>query len=72
MTAHITIDEEWCKGCYLCVHYCKKKVFAKSKKRNVRGYTLPQITIPEDCTLCKNCEYICPEFAVTVEKGQEG
>ena len=70
--AHIVIDEEWCKGCYLCVHYCKRKILSKSKRRNVRGYTLPQIAAPEDCTFCKNCEFICLELAVTVEKGEEG
>ena len=68
---HIAIDEEWCKGCYLCIHYCPKKIFAKSKRRNPRGYTLPQLTGPEDCTFCKSCEFICPELAITVENERE-
>ncbi len=66
--AHILIDEQWCKGCYLCVHYCKKKIFIKSKRRNTRGYTLPELDSPEGCTLCRTCEWICPELVVTVEK----
>ncbi len=65
---HILIDEEWCKGCYLCVHNCKKKIFTRSKRRNARGYTLPELAAPKDCTFCKTCELICPELAVTVEK----
>jgi 2-oxoglutarate ferredoxin oxidoreductase subunit delta len=68
---HIAIDEEWCKGCYLCIHYCPKKIFAKSKRRNLRGYTLPQLTGPENCTSCKSCEFICPELAITVGNERE-
>jgi 2-oxoglutarate ferredoxin oxidoreductase subunit delta len=69
--ANIVIDEEWCKGCYLCLHYCPKRIFVKSKRRNSRGYTLPQLTALEDCTTCKTCEFICPEFAITAEKWKE-
>jgi len=69
--AHILIDEEWCKGCFLCLHYCRKEIFGKSKKRNTRGYSLPQISSPEHCTSCRSCEFICPEFAITVEKEKE-
>ena len=69
--AQILIDEEWCKGCYLCLHYCKKEIFGKSKKRNARGYSLPQILAPEKCTSCKSCELICPELAISVQKEKE-
>jgi 2-oxoglutarate ferredoxin oxidoreductase subunit delta len=68
---NIVIDEEWCKGCYLCVHSCPKKIFGKSKRRNGRGYTLPQLTALENCSSCKSCEFTCPEFAITVEKERE-
>ncbi len=67
----ILIDEEWCKGCFLCLHYCKKKIFGKSKKRNAKGYPLPQVLASEECTLCKSCEFICPELAVSVEKEEK-
>lgn len=69
---NIAIDEEWCKGCYLCVHRCPKKVFGKSKRRNPRGYTLPQLATVENCTACRSCELLCPELAITVEKEQDG
>jgi len=68
----ILIDEEWCKGCYLCVHSCSKQVFSKSRRRNPRGYTLPELAALEKCTCCKSCEFICPEFAITVEKEAKG
>jgi 2-oxoglutarate ferredoxin oxidoreductase subunit delta len=68
----ILIDEEWCRGCYLCVHFCAKKVLSRSRRRNPKGYTLPELTALEKCTGCESCEFICPELAITVEKeGQE-
>ncbi|WP_368731557.1 4Fe-4S dicluster domain-containing protein [Calderihabitans maritimus] len=65
----MTIDEQYCKGCFLCLHYCPKKVIGKSKKINGKGYTLPYIANPDACTMCRTCELICPELAVTVEGG---
>lgn len=66
---NIVIDEKYCKGCALCLHFCKKKVFEISKKTNSKGYSLPCVVIPEKCSACKTCERICPEFAITVEEG---
>ena len=70
---NIVIDEEWCKGCYLCVHFCPKKIFGKSKRRNGRGiYPAPVDRLSENCSSCKSCELICPELAITVEKEKGG
>lgn len=63
----IMIDEEYCKGCLLCIHYCPKKVLDKSTRRNTKGYVVPRVERLGDCSQCKLCEYFCPELAVTVE-----
>jgi len=67
---NIVIDEAYCKGCYLCIHYCPKKILEKSNTINSRGYNIPYVVTPERCSKCKICELICPEFAMTVEENR--
>ena len=64
----IIVDETYCKGCALCVHYCSKKVLGLSQRQNSKGYAIPHAVDPESCTRCRICERMCPEFALTVEK----
>lgn len=64
----IKIDEELCKGCAICITFCPKKVFDTSNQINNRGYYLPIIVRINDCTYCKFCELLCPEFAIIIEK----
>ena len=63
----IVVDETVCKGCGLCVDQCPKKVFAIGKKRNPRGYLVPEVVKLEECAACTLCERICPDMALTVE-----
>lgn len=62
----ITIDKAWCKGCKLCIPVCPKQVFVMSKNRSDRGYLMPTAAAPERCINCKQCEYICPDFCISV------
>ena len=64
---NITIDEQYCKGCELCMHYCPKQVLKKSGRRNTKGYVPPMAADPEQCSKCRTCELICPELAITLE-----
>lgn len=65
----VNIDERYCKGCFLCIHYCPKKIIGKSTKINGKGYTLPYVVNPEECSKCKTCELVCPDLVITVEEG---
>ncbi|MBN1619678.1 4Fe-4S binding protein [candidate division WOR-3 bacterium] len=56
----ITVDERLCKGCENCINQCPKKVLELSAK--LKAYPARQ----EDCIGCLRCEYICPDFAITV------
>ena len=59
------IQQEWCKGCGICVHFCPKKVLeldAKDKAVAAR---------PEDCICCGHCELRCPDLAIEVEVEDE-
>lgn len=63
----IIIDEQYCKGCELCMHYCPKQILKKSGRRNAKGYVPPMAVDPEQCSNCRTCELICPELAITLE-----
>lgn len=54
----ITVNEKLCKKCNLCVAYCPRNVLT--------GTGGPEITKPEACTGCLQCEMHCPDFAITV------
>ncbi len=63
----ITINEQWCKGCNLCVVFCARKcISAGRKKSNDQGYIVPDFTAPQNCNACAVCSWMCPDFAITV------
>ena len=64
----IQILEDYCKGCGYCIEICPKKVLVESNILNKKGYFLPKVDNEASCTLCKQCELICPEMAITVEE----
>ncbi len=57
--SEITINEQWCKSCEICVNFCPKKVYDM-------GRFYPIAARPEDCIACKLCEKLCPDFAIIV------
>mgnify|MGYP002074571126 FL=1 len=64
----ITIDENICKGCELCVSVCPKKVLKLSETRiNEAGYN-PAEVVNDECIACTSCARMCPDSAITVEK----
>jgi len=65
----IIIDEQFCKGCNLCLAVCPRKVFSGSNKRSRAGYSIPQATDAEKCSVCFLCEMTCPDLAITVVEG---
>jgi 2-oxoglutarate ferredoxin oxidoreductase subunit delta len=56
----ITIRESWCKGCGICVEFCKPGVLAMEGLYAV-------VVDPVACTGCLQCELLCPDFAIEVE-----
>ncbi|MDP2892678.1 MAG: 4Fe-4S binding protein [Bacillota bacterium] len=65
----VTVNEEYCKGCGLCVYFCPKNILQLSKTRlNAKGYPPAEVIDMEQCTGCVFCARMCPDSALTVEK----
>jgi 2-oxoglutarate ferredoxin oxidoreductase subunit delta len=65
---NFNLIEDYCKGCGYCIEICPKKVLKESDRYNKKGYLLPQSVNPDECIYCKQCELICPEMAIIIEK----
>lgn len=67
--AKITIDENVCKGCELCVNACPQKLISLCKEKlNAKGYHPASVADMDKCTGCASCATMCPDCAITVER----
>ena len=66
MKNKVHVNALLCKGCNICIDFCPKKVFEASSEVGERGYFVPIVSRPEDCSGCMLCEHLCPELALTV------
>ena len=66
----IVIDNELCKGCYLCISVCPNEVISVSKKLNHQGYYPAETNNDQNggqnCTGCAMCATMCPDVAIEV------
>ena len=62
----IVVDQNFCKGCELCVDACPQDVLAIDMEHlTPKGYH-PAFLKLEGCTGCAICAIVCPEAALTV------
>jgi 2-oxoglutarate ferredoxin oxidoreductase subunit delta len=67
----LTFNDEDCKGCELCVHFCPVKILSLDKERmNSSGYYLVKVSDMDKCIACSQCAIICPDSVITVEEVQ--
>lgn len=65
----VTIFEDQCKGCGLCVRACPKGVLEIAKSHlNAKGYYPAEVAHQENCIACKSCALTCPDVAIQIEK----
>ena len=66
MPYKLSIENERCKGCGLCVSVCPKKVLELSEEVNPTGYFPAYQARPEDCNHCAICCMMCPDVAISI------
>lgn len=63
------INQEFCKGCGLCIYVCKKDVLEMGDGLNSKGSNYVIQKNPQNCIGCKACSTMCPEGAIELYKG---
>ncbi len=66
MPDRVVLNADWCKGCYICVAVCPRKVLEVDEDTYLRGFHPVRVARPEDCTACQQCELLCPDLAIAV------
>ena len=64
-TKKLVLNAAWCKGCGICVAFCPKNVLDIQNEKVM-------IKNEADCVYCGQCEQRCPDYAIYVEKTEEG
>lgn len=63
----VEFNEDYCKGCNLCVSVCPTQTLALSTERlNAKGYRPAEAKYPEKCIGCGNCAIMCPDSVISV------
>ena len=67
--AAVTVNEDVCKGCGLCIDACPKNNMEIDKSQlNKKGYHPAHCKEQESCIGCAFCATMCPDVAITVER----
>ena len=66
--AAVTVNEDVCKGCGLCIDACPKNIMEIDKSHLKKGYHPAHCKEQESCIGCAFCATMCPDVAITVER----
>lgn len=64
----VSVNEDRCKGCGLCIAACPQKIMALGDWLNKKGYHPAHVLDAEKCKGCTLCAVMCPDVAITVER----
>ncbi len=64
----VTVLEDFCKGCGLCVEFCEHGGLYIRQKPNKQGIQTAAVHpgAEADCTGCRRCAMICPDAAIEI------
>ena len=67
--AKLTLKQDKCKGCRLCIDVCPKKILELDEtKVNPKGYNPISCKDMEQCIGCAFCAIMCPDMIIEVER----
>lgn len=61
----LKVYNERCKDCGICFEFCPKNNLKAGEDGS------PELIDKDECTGCKLCEYMCPDFAIQVQKDED-
>ena len=67
LRATVSIDEEKCKSCELCIPVCPPQVLRLADHFNGKGYHPVQLV--GECTGCEMCFLVCPDYVLEIYRG---
>ena len=67
----LTINEELCKGCKLCIEFCPKDVLELSEEYNKRGAPYSRVIDINKCIGCQTCTLVCPEACIALYEEEQ-
>lgn len=64
----LQIDENFCKGCGLCLDACPRNLLEIQAQPNTHGVkpTILPDAAAQRCTACALCALVCPDTAISV------
>ena len=64
----VEVDFKACKDCGYCQEVCSLGIFTPADGFNDRGYRPMQAVNSQRCVGCQKCFFVCPDFAISIEK----
>ena len=62
----VVVKTEYCKGCNMCIEFCKPNVFRSSLDLNKMGYNFAEVYNTDECNGCMVCVLVCPDLVLEV------
>ena len=62
----VVVRQQYCKGCNLCIEFCKQQVLESSENLNNMGYHYADPVNQDACVGCMICTQVCPDVVIEV------